>query len=400
MIKTALRPHQPLRVLVVTESFLPQVNGVTNSVRRLLEHLAERGHTAAVVAPTGPATYAGAQVHHVAGVELPMNRGFTVGLATRRRLQEVMVELRPDVVHVAGPFLLGAAAIRAARTLGIPTVSIYQTDLVGFVRRYFLGGAVAPAIERHVRRIHRLTDRTLAPSSASLEQLHSLGVPRVHYWPRGVDAVRFTPDRRDEQLRRDLLQSPEGQAGTRADVLVGYVGRLSKEKGLHQLRAIQDLPGVRLVLVGAGPEEAALRKTLPQASFLGLKEGVELAEIVASLDIFVHPGADETFCQAVQEAQASAVPVVGPDAGGLIDRIDHGINGLRYAAGDPDLLRSAVRRLVGDGSLRRRLGAAAHASVAGRTWEDVNDRLLDHYRDVLSGSTTVETADTPYDLAS
>ncbi|MGJ9424118.1 glycosyltransferase family 4 protein [Aeromicrobium sp. CF3.5] len=376
----------------MTESFLPQINGVTNSVCRVLEHLTARGHTAAVVAPTGPATYAGARVHHVAGVDLPMNRGFTVGLATRRRLQHIMEAFRPDVVHLAGPFLLGAAAIHAARTLGIPTVSIYQTDLIGFVPRYRLGAAVAPVIKRHVRRVHRLTDRTLAPSTASLEQLHSLGVPRVHFWPRGVDTVRFNPGRRNAQHRHTLLQS--------RDVLIGYVGRLAKEKGLDRLRAIQNLPGTRLVLVGDGPEEAHLRRVLPQALFLGPQEGVELAETFASLDIFVHPGADETFCQAVQEAQASAVPIVGPDAGGLIDRIDHGVNGLKYTTGDPTGLMLAVQRLADDRSLRRRLGTTAHAMVAGRTWENVNDSLLEHYRDVMSGSTIAESADKRYELAS
>lgn len=362
----------PLRVLVVAESFLPQVNGVTNSVCRVLEHLAARGHTAAVVAPTGPDDYAGAPVHRVGGMELPGYEGFTVGLATRRRLRGAIRDFRPDIVHVASPFVLGYAAIRAARSLGIRTVGVYQTDVAGFARRYRLKAA-GSLIEHRIRRIHGLADLTLAPSTASLNQLGSLGVPRVRFWPRGIDTGRFAPERRSEALRSRLL---DGAAG---DVLVGYVGRLAKEKDLHHLRSVQDIPGVRLVLVGEGPEEEHLRQALPGALFTGPEYGDGLAELVASLDLFVHTGSDETFCQSVQEALASGVPAVGPASGGLLDRIDDGVNGFLYRGGDLRELRTAVERLAGDPELRMSMGRAARAGTEGRDWASVNDRLIEHY---------------------
>ncbi|WP_199040874.1 glycosyltransferase family 4 protein [Glycomyces salinus] len=367
----------PLRVLVVTESFLPQINGVTNSVCRVLEHLAARGHTAAVVAPTGPDAYAGAPVHRVGGIELPGYEGFTVGLATRRRLRRTMQKFRPDFVHVASPFVLGHAAIRASRALGVRTVSVYQTDVAGFARRYRLKAA-GSLIEHRLRRIHGLSDLTLAPSTASLDQLGRLGVPRVRFWPRGIDTGRFAPEWRSEPLRTRLLGAAAGPDAT-DDVLVGYVGRLAKEKDLHHLRSVQDVPGVRLVLVGEGPEEEHLREALPGALFTGPKYGDELAGLVASLDVFVHSGSDETFCQSVQEALASGVPAVGPASGGLMDRIDDGVNGFLYGCGDLAGLRSAVGRLAGDPELRRSMGRAARAGTEGRGWESVNDRLIEHY---------------------
>lgn len=365
----------PLRVLLVAESFLPQVNGVTNSVCRVLEHLQARGHTATVVAPTGPDGYAGAEVHRVAGAGLPGYEGFTVGLAARRTLRRIMREFRPDVVHLASPFVLGHAALRAAHSLQIRTVSIYQTDVLGFARRYRLTAA-EPILARRMRQIHRLTDLTLAPSSASMTQLAELGVPRVRCWTRGVDTVRFAPHRRSSALNRELGGG---------DVVVGYVGRLAREKDLQQLHALHGLPGIRLVLVGGGPDEPRLRALLPGARFLGPRHGTELAEIMASLDVFVHTGAEETFCQAVQEALASGVPAVGPAAGGLLERIDDDVSGLHYASGDEAGLRSAVAQLAGDGALRRRMGAAARAGVEGRSWESINDELIGHYLDVLSG---------------
>src|SRR3954451_17884081 len=125
-----------LRVLVVSESFLPQVNGVTNSVRRVLEHLGHAGHEAELVAPTGPASYAGFPVHTTRGAALPFYRDFRVGFETRARLRAEMLRFRPDVVHIASPATLGLQAARVAAELGIPSVAIYQTDLIGFAERY------------------------------------------------------------------------------------------------------------------------------------------------------------------------------------------------------------------------------------------------------------------------
>ncbi|WP_322919605.1 glycosyltransferase family 4 protein [Nocardioides renjunii] len=371
-----LHPRDPgprLRVLVVTESFLPQVNGVTNSVRRVLEHLAAEGHEAELIAPTGPATYAGFPVTRARGANLPFYADFRIGLETRRRLRAAMQRFRPDVVHIASPATLGYQAARAARSLGIPTVAIYQTDLVGFADRYAVPGG-ARAMESLTRRIHLGVDRTLAPSTASIDQLARLGVDAVARWPRGVDQVLFDPTRRDEDLHAAL--APAGE------LLVGYVGRLAPEKELELLAQVDRLPGVRLVLVGGGPEEGRLRALLPDAAFLGVLHGEELARAYATLDVFVHTGRHETYCQSAQEALASGVPVVAPRAGGPVDVVDDTVAGFLYEPGDAEELAAHVERLVTQPVLRLRMSRAARASVHGRTWQAVNELLVGHYREV------------------
>lgn len=370
-----LRPDPDrLRVLVVSESFLPQVNGVTNSVRRVLEHLAEQGHVAELVAPTGPATYAGFPVTIARGASLPFYRDFRIGLETRGRLRAVMLRCQPDVVHIASPATLGHQAARAARELGIPTVAIYQTDLVGFAERYGIAGGTA-AMTRLTRRIHTGVDRTLAPSTASLAQLEEMGVAGLGHWPRGVDLEAFSPTLRDEALHREL--APAGER------LVGYVGRLAPEKELGLLAHVERLPGVRVVVVGGGPEEERLRALLPGAAFLGVLHGQDLGRAYATLDVFVHTGRHETYCQAAQEALASGVPVVAPRAGGPIDVVDDGLAGFLYRPGDGGDLASYVAGLVGDDDLRARVSRAAVRSVQGRTWAAVNETLVEHYRDVV-----------------
>jgi phosphatidylinositol alpha 1,6-mannosyltransferase len=372
--RSPLQRTDRLRVLVVAESFLPQINGVTNSVRRVLEHLEAEGHQAELVAPTGPATYAGFPVTRARGASLPFYKDFRIGLETRRRLRSVMVRFRPDVVHIASPATLGYQAAKAAGELGIPTVAIYQTDLVGFAERYDIPGG-ARAMAALTRKIHTRVDRTLAPSSASLRQLDELEIPGTSLWPRGVDLRSFHPQHRSIALRDQI--APDGR------LLVGYVGRLAPEKELELLTHLADDPRIALVLVGGGPEEQRLRTMLPGARFLGVLHGDELSRAYASLDVFVHTGRHETYCQSAQEALAAGVPVVAPRSGGPIDVVDDGVAGFLYEPGDGADLSAYVDKLASDPLLRRRMGLAARRSVAGRSWESVNARLVEHYRDAV-----------------
>ncbi|MCP2301729.1 phosphatidylinositol alpha 1,6-mannosyltransferase [Actinokineospora globicatena] len=366
----------PVRVAIVTESFLPQVNGVTNSVLRVLEHLNQRGHRAMVIAPgPGPDRHLGVDVVRVRAVDLPVITSLPIGLPTPKVLTD-LAEFDPDVVHLASPFVLGAGGLWAAKRLGVPTVAVYQTDVAGFAASYGLSRG-SRAAWRWIRRLHSGADRTLAPSSAAVADLTGHGVPRVHRWARGVDIRRFAPEHVDRSLRSQL--APNGE------LLVGYVGRLAPEKRVEHLAALDALPGVRVVVVGDGPDSKVLRERMPNAAFLGFRDGADLAAAYASLDVFVHTGPHETFCQAVQEAMASGLPVVAPDAGGPRDLVDHGRTGFLL---DPDhfaeQLVPVVDRLT-DALLRRRMGAAGRAAVLGRTWSAVCEELLGHYDAVALG---------------
>jgi phosphatidylinositol alpha 1,6-mannosyltransferase len=309
------------------------------------------------------------------GASLPFYRDFRIGLETKARLRAVMLRFRPDVVHVASPATLGHQAVRAAEELGVPTVAIYQTDLVGFAERYDIAGGVR-AMAYLTRKIHLGVDRTLAPSSTSLAQLASLGVRATALWPRGVDLQQFHPVHRSPELRRRI--APDGR------LLIGYVGRLAPEKELDLLTCLADDPRYALVLVGGGPEERRLRELLPGAAFLGVLHGEELGRVYASLDVFVHTGRHETYCQSAQEALASGVPVVAPRAGGPVDVVADGVAGFLYEPGNRAELMAYVDALASDRLFRRRTGLAARRSVANRSWQGVNEALVAHYRDVVA----------------
>jgi phosphatidylinositol alpha 1,6-mannosyltransferase len=363
-----------VKIGIVTESFLPGINGVTNSVLRILEHFRKRGHEAMVVAPgDGPTEYAGAPVVRVPAVPLPVYRSFPVALPTRQ-VESALRDFQPDVVHLASPAVLCAMGAIASRRLDVPVVAVFQSDLVGFARRYRLGIA-GPALWRWLRWIHRHAALSLAPSSVVAWELERRGLAPVARWSRGVDVDQFNPAHRSELLRRHL--APRGE------VVVGYVGRLAAEKQVERLAGLTDVPGTRLVIVGDGPLRSRLERRLTRARFLGFRTGGDLSATLASMDVFVHPGEAETFCQAVQEALASAVPVVAPAAGGPLDLIQHGVNGWLFPARRPDLLRGAVAELAADPAARAAMGRAARASVEERTWPRLGDELLCHYEAVL-----------------
>ena len=356
------------------------MNGVTHSILRVLDHLQERGDEVLVIAPSAhdgePAAQVnGADVHRLPAVPLAGYANVRVALGGVYRVKRILAEYAPDVVHLASPFVLGWRAAQAASQLGIPTVAIYQTEVPGYAARYGV-----PFLENwawnRVENIHLLATRTLAPSTFALNQLRGRGIPRVRMWRRGVDTARFSPEKRDDGWRASA--APNGER------IIGYVGRLAVEKQVEDLAALAGMPNTRLVIVGDGPQRTALENALPRAVFTGFLGGGELARAVASFDLFVHPGEFETFCQTIQEAMASGVPVVATGRGGPLDLVENSRTGWLYEPGDLSAMRARVQDLMGDDAKRRAFAAAAHASVQDRTWPALCTELVQHYRDVMA----------------
>jgi len=381
-----------MRVAIITESFPPDVNGVANSVLRVAEQLVVAGHHPLVVAPAAATARRSVPpalpypVVRIPSLPLPGYPGLRLGLPARRRLVAALREHDADVVHLASPFVLGAGGGAAARRLGLPVVAVFQTDVPGYARAYRMGLG-EEAAWRWIRHIHARAARTLAPSTQTASELLTRGIPRVWLWRRGVDTTLFDPARRSALVRAVL--APKGE------VLVGYVGRLAVEKRVDLLHQAALLPGVRVIVIGDGPARTAVRRSLPTAAFLGERRGVALATLCASLDIFVHTGALETFGQAVQEALASGVPVVAPAAGGPLDLVDPGHTGLLVRPGDAGAVALAVAELAADPERRRRYGVAARASVAGRTWGAVTAELIAHYEAALGRAPVPDRAPVP-----
>ncbi len=364
-----------MRVALFTETFLPKIDGVVNTLCHLLHHLEARGHPSILFAPAGgPARYAATEIVGIGSLPLPLYpelRMVNPLTDVRARLEA----FQPDLIHVLNPFFLGVAGVRGARRTGVPLIASYHTDVPGYCRRYGFGFLAGPCW-RYIRWLHNQAALNLCPSSVTLGELERQGVRNPRVWTRGVDTRRFSPEWRSREMREFLT------GGNPAAPLLLYVGRVAPEKRVDWLAdALEGAPGSRLAVVGGGPGLEKLRARLrgTPTVFAGYLRGAELAKAYASSDLFAFPSANETFGNVVLEACASGLPVVTPDSGGVLDIVRHEENGLLFEAESRPGFAAAVRRLVDDPDLARRLGRCGRESALSRSWSAVLDGLMEDY---------------------
>ncbi|MBP1465279.1 glycosyltransferase family 1 protein [Candidatus Chloroploca sp. M-50] len=366
-----------MRISLMCETFLPDVNGVTTTLCRLLEYLQHRGHEVLLLAPhDAPSTYAGAQIIPLNGMPLPMYPEVKLtppqpGLSAHLR------RFRPDLLHLVGPAVAGVMVPFVAQNLNLPLVGSYHTDFGAYSRHYGLGFFQA-GVNRWLRWIHNRCRVTLCPSTHTIKTLRQSGFRRLRLWGRGVDTEQFHPRLRSSAWREAVGCQP-------GESLLLYVGRVAAEKRVDLLpEALRGLDKVRLVVVGDGPFRSELERRadgLP-IHFTGYLKGQELATAYASADAFVFPSDTDTFGQVIQEAMASGLPVVGARSGGTLDLVRDHQTGYLFAPGVASDLRVRLRSLIANPEQRLAMGHAGRAAAEQRSWPHVLDELLDHYATV------------------
>ena len=367
-----------MKIALFTETFLPKIDGVVNTLCQLLRHLERHGHETVVVAPgKGPETFASARVVYHGGFGLPMYPELRM-VSPFADVGAPLRNFRPDLVHVANPFLLGVAGIRWAEKSGFPVIASFHTDVPGYARTYGFPALSGP-LWRYLRWVHDKAALNLCPSTATLAELEGRGFSNLKLWTRGVDADRFSPEKASGEWRYRLT------GGNPQSPLLLYVGRLAPEKRVDWLRPLlAKLPGTRLAIVGGGPSQEELERLFAGTPtvFAGYLQGEELASAYASADIFAFPSASETFGNVVLEAAASGLPVVAPGAGGVVDIVHNGETGFLFEADNRQGFCDCVRSLVHDHQKRREMSDRARSLAEGRTWEAVLDSLLEDYHRV------------------
>jgi glycosyltransferase involved in cell wall biosynthesis len=382
-----------MRIAIITENFLPKLDGVTRTLARLLEHLQRNGHQALLLGPeSGMSEYAGAEILGTAGVPLffypELKLNFFRPLFLRR-----MNEFQPDVVHLVDPVVLGAAGLAAARVLGKPLVSSYHTNLAAYCGHFGFPFFTRP-MWSYNRFIHNQCALTFCPSPSTATMLQTQGFQHVRIWPRGVDGQLFTPKRRNLSLRTAWL----GQ-DTAEQAILMYAGRVSWEKNLRLLtQAYREMDHTRchLVIVGDGPALQEVKQELAglPVTFTGYLRGEELAEAYASADIFAFPSRTETFGQVVLEAMASGLPVVALQAEGVCDIVEDQHSGFLLST-EPlsteeqtGAYMHLLERLVREPVLREQMRLAALQEASKRTWSAAMHSLIHGYEYVMEQNTS------------
>jgi len=385
-----------MKISLVTDTSLPEVNGVTTVLARMRRGLRDRGHQVQVIAPRYPLPGPDDEgVLRRASIPCPGYASVRLSWPWSGRVPAALDAHEPDLVHVVTEGPIGALGRRWALANEVPLVTSFHTDFPRYAARYLGAWAVGP-VRRHLQRFHTPAAHTQTPSATTRDELLALGLPNPVVWGRGVDSRVFTPERRSDRRRAD--------AGVAGRLVVLHVGRLAVEKDVTTMtaafRLLQARFGRRLAfwVAGDGPKAGEVRAALPFAAHAGFLARESLAELYADADLFVFPSPTETCGLVALEAMSAGLPVVAADQGGVRENVRTGINGLLVRAGDPVAFADAVAGLVADPAQRLAMAQAARAFAVACDWErelDALGPLYDSARCPVPGAHGVPSAECP-----
>ena len=372
-----------MRIAYVTETYPPELNGVSLTVAHTVDHLRERGHALQLIRPQqrGEGGRDDALEWRTAGYPIPVYPELRFGVARREALRLRLERSGAELVHLATPGPLAWAALAAARSLGLAVTSDFRTNFHHY-SRYYRFGLLAPLLLGGLRRFHNRSQRTFVPTEATRRELAARGFDNLAVVGRGVDAKRFTPARRSTELRS------RWRAGA-APVLL-TVGRVAAEKNVElALRAFEAVrkshPDVRLIVVGDGPLRQRLEATHPDARFVGVQRGEALAVTYASADLFLFPSLSDTFGNVTLEALASGLPVVAFDVAAAAEHVVDRQSGVLVVPGDESAFIEAVRSLANAPESLAPMRDAARVAGCAARWDEVLGRFENGLR------TSIET---------
>jgi glycosyltransferase involved in cell wall biosynthesis len=373
-----------MRVTLVTETFPPQVNGVSRTLGELVRRLLERGDTVQIVYPDYGDRPDPPDACRVRSIRVPFYKEIRLPLPPFGRVHRAIDAFGPDVIHVATEAFLGLSVLRHAGRRSVPVVSSFHTNFDQYSAHYGVGWA-RTLIWRYLRWFHNRTRETYVPSLTTIAELEGRGFERLVLWPRGVDCSFFRPDRPGRAAVREAMGwKPD-------DVVLTYVSRIAPEKNVEYLADALAIvaakrPDVRIQFVGDGPSREELERRMGgSARFAGYRVGDELADHYAAGDVFAFTSTTETFGNVVLEAMASGLPVVALRAGGVGEIVRDGETGLLVdPESPPEAFAAVLLRLVDQADLRRRLAASARTYAESQSWDSIMDGLRDRYAGVIA----------------
>jgi glycosyltransferase involved in cell wall biosynthesis len=369
-----------MKIALFTETFLPKIDGIVTRLRYTIEHLQRQGDQVLVIAPDGGITeFQGAKVYGVSGFPLPLYPELKIALP-RPAIGHVLKDFNPDIIHVVNPAVLGLSGIFYSLVLKIPLVASYHTHLPKYLQHYGLQGLEGLLWEL-LRIAHNQAALNLCTSTAMIKELSVRGIKRLYLWQRGVDTELFHPQHASWEMRSRLSQNHPDHP------LLLYVGRLSAEKEIEQIKAILEaIPEARLALVGDGPHRQVLKKHFADTNthFVGYLTGYELAAAFASADAFIFPSRTETLGLVLLEAMAAGCPVVAARSGGIPDIVTDGINGYLFEAKEDFQEAIAVTiNLLQQQQKRQIFRQNARREAENWGWATATQQLQNYYQKAM-----------------
>jgi glycosyltransferase involved in cell wall biosynthesis len=378
----------PLNIALITETYLPEVNGVAVTVACMVEGLLKRGNRIHMIRPRQSRNdVCSEQINYretlVAGMAIPGYSALRIGFPAKGLLVRMWSKQRPDIVHIATEGPLGWSALATARKLDIPVSTDFHTNFHCYAKHYRIGLFTKP-MAAYLRSFHNKASCTIVPTDSLQRQLERDGYQNVIVVSRGVDGELFHPAKRSERLRESWGADAETP-------VVMLVSRLAPEKNLNvviqafeQMRKVHPL--ARLVMVGDGPARAELQEHNPHVIFAGMQTGEALAQHYASGDIFLYPSLTETYGNVTVEAMVSGLATVAFDYAAARQHIRHDLNGLLVPYEDTEAFIAQSKAIISDMARVQRLRHAARHTMESQTWE----RIMGDLESVLNATIRVQ----------
>lgn len=371
-----------MKVALFTDTFLPQINGVTNTLTKLIEYYKARNIEYLIFTPDSyDKLNENINIEKFISIKFILYPECRLSFPNVFRLKNSLLNFNPDIIHIMTEFNMGVAGLINGKKLGIPTVSNYTTNFAQYLKYYNLE-ILENASWNYMRWFHNQNNVTLCPSMETAKLLKNHDIENVGIFSRGIDSEKYNKSHRSRTLRKQL--------GIDDKIALLYVGRVAMEKDIDVLlkgytKALEKYGDkISLIITGDGPELDRYKKSFPKGTiFTGYKKGHELVEIYASSDIFVFPSPTETFGNVVLEAMASGLPVIAANAGGVKDTVKNRINGLLFNTGDENQMFGLISEMIENKDLRNNLIKNADKTVSERTWESIFDGLINTYQEVI-----------------
>lgn len=370
-----------MRIAYFTDTYYPEINGVTNTLSRLHQYLDRNGIEHLFFAPDYEQERQEDRVLRFKGFTVPFSPNSRLAMPFHDTIRGKVREFQPDLIHVVTEFTIGTVGMHIAKELDIPLVMSYHTNIDQYLE-FFHAKFLEKPVRAYFKKFHSGALLNLCPSLQTYRQLEAQGYPGLDLWSRGVDTKLYSPVKRKGNWRKQFGADK---------FLCLYAGRLSFEKGLDvYLEAIRQANGVcgkemLFLFAGDGPYREILENCgIENVKLTGFVRGELLAELYADCDLFVFPSGTETFGNVLLEAMASGLACICTDSGGVTDFAVSGKNALQVPYRDSGALAKAILQVKENPLLARRLSDGGLQTARKRSWEGVMSGLLKSYERVLS----------------
>lgn len=366
-----------MKVAFFTDTYLPQINGVSKTIARLRNYLFNRGIESIVLMPDTGITNNDETVHCFKSLQLPFYPELRLAIPWEREVEAILSKFQPDIIHLVTEFTMGYAGLRWAKKHNVLIISSYHTNFADYAA-YYNYPFLSQILWNYLVWFHNQCSLNLCPSNDTLETLKTKGMKNLSLWGRGIDGRLFNPSKKSDELRKKYKVAHE-------DIMLLYVGRLAPEKDLNVLVDAfkivkKEYSNVKLIIAGDGPSRQGIEAlNIPDIILTGELNQEELAPLYASCDIFTFPSTSETYGNVVLEAMACGAPVVAPLCGGIKENLKNGFNGLSHKPHDAKDMAKAIIKLIDDEKLRSLIGIQARIHAESRTWDQVLSVVVEGY---------------------